>query len=57
MTDANEALQDEELDERFRDLCDKLLGIGAGLAAGSTFDVADALQEFAKEVECDPTIN
>lgn len=33
------------------------IGIGAGLAAGSTFDVADALREFAKEVESDPTVN
>ena len=33
------------------------IGIGAGLGAGSTFDVADALQEFAKEVESDPMIN
>ena len=33
------------------------IGIGAGLAAGSTFDVADALQEFAKELAADPTIN
>ena len=33
------------------------IGIGAGLAAGSNFDVADSLHGFAKEVESDPTVN